>query len=166
VTKAYTDSQVVGKNYIFICSHNGDDNTLRWNPGFISIPAGGTYYSSSNTTSWGGSSTLTYTQNDISGGAYDISPSDINKVLLYYNSSGDTSYLTLPTSVPNGSTITIKNIDNNGDNTGNGAAFVIQYTTGDYGVNNYTLNPTNTFRGMYVTSAVPVSGSSGWINIT
>jgi hypothetical protein len=52
-TKVYTDTVVVSDRWIFICSRNGDDNSLKWNPAFISIPSGGTYYSSTSICSWG-----------------------------------------------------------------------------------------------------------------
>ena len=36
----------IGENWIFICSVNSDNNSLRWNPGYVVIPSGGTYISS------------------------------------------------------------------------------------------------------------------------
>jgi len=42
----------IGENWIFICSRNSDNGSLRWNPGYIEIPAGGTFYSSTGLCSW------------------------------------------------------------------------------------------------------------------
>ena len=33
----------IGENWIFICSFHADNNSLRWNPGYVIIPNGGTY---------------------------------------------------------------------------------------------------------------------------
>jgi hypothetical protein len=43
----------VVSTWIFICAVNSDGgNQLKWNPGFITIPAGGTYDSATNQVSW------------------------------------------------------------------------------------------------------------------
>ena len=42
----------IGENWIFICSFNSDTLCLRWNPGYIVIPNGGTYTSSTGVCSW------------------------------------------------------------------------------------------------------------------
>lgn len=40
----------VGENWIFICSLNSDNNSLRWNPGYVIIPNGGTYNATTGVT--------------------------------------------------------------------------------------------------------------------
>ena len=52
IIKGYTDNQVIGENWIPICSHNGDTGTLRWIPGFTDIPVNGTYTSGTASRSW------------------------------------------------------------------------------------------------------------------
>jgi len=42
----------VQANWIFICHHNGDDGSLRWNPGYVNIPSGGTFNSQNSSCSW------------------------------------------------------------------------------------------------------------------
>jgi hypothetical protein len=45
-------SDQVGSNWIFICSTNYNRGTLKWGPGFITIPSGGVYYSQTGGMSW------------------------------------------------------------------------------------------------------------------
>jgi hypothetical protein len=42
----------VTSNWVFICETNTDYNTLKWGPGFITIPAGGVYNSQTGGMSW------------------------------------------------------------------------------------------------------------------
>ena len=44
--------QEIGENWIFICSFHADNLSLRWNPGYITIPNGGTYTSDTGICSW------------------------------------------------------------------------------------------------------------------
>ena len=39
----------IGENWIFICSFNSDTSMLRWNPGYVIIPNGGSYNSTTGT---------------------------------------------------------------------------------------------------------------------
>ena len=52
ITKLYTDTQAIAIGWIFICSKNAETGALKWNPGNISIPSGGTYYSTSAICTW------------------------------------------------------------------------------------------------------------------
>ena len=48
----YPLSDEVKADWIFLAHHNGDDGSLRWNPGYVNIPAGGIYNSPSGSCSW------------------------------------------------------------------------------------------------------------------
>jgi hypothetical protein len=47
-----TSGYSIGDRWIYICSIDSDTNILRWNPGFVCIPAGGIYDSALGTSSW------------------------------------------------------------------------------------------------------------------
>jgi hypothetical protein len=60
----------IGENWIFICSVNGDNRALRWNPGYVEIPfiinTTSTYYSDKAICSWNAGD-ITGTSLSISG---------------------------------------------------------------------------------------------------
>ena len=52
VIGAPSSNNEIKAHWIFICSRNDDLGTLRWNPGYVTIPAGGTYNSATGACSW------------------------------------------------------------------------------------------------------------------
>ena len=52
VVKHYNDSQDIEDRAILICVHNGDTGVLKWTPGFVDIPPGGTYTSATDLRDW------------------------------------------------------------------------------------------------------------------
>jgi hypothetical protein len=70
-----TVANQIGSNWIFICSINPDNRSLKWGPGFVTIPSGGVYDSTKEGKSWntlGSASNVALGSNSVITGATSI----------------------------------------------------------------------------------------------